>query len=212
MEFARQLATLRKTLGLTQEEMGTRLGVSGNWISLLEGNKKEPGDALMRHLELLQQAVDAGLLEKAQPIKMQPVDCKIPDPEFPPAKFVPVIGWAHAGESAGYEEIPKSWADQVPTECRDPKAFAVRLEGDSMEPTFREGDLLIVMPSKEPYSGCFVVCRFKDDGVVFRRLETAGSVIRLVPLNDRYPVSEHSAEDFSWIYPVWGRWSQLWKR
>ena len=128
------------------------------------------------------------------------------------SRQIPVIGWAHAGEAASYEEIAPSWVDKVPTECRDDKAFAVRLEGDSMERDFKDGDILVVMPQAEPYSGCFVVARFKDDGVVFRRLETAGKRILLVPLNERYEVTSHEEDEFAWIYPVWGRWSQLWKR
>ncbi|MCW1883995.1 hypothetical protein OKA04_04595 [Luteolibacter flavescens] len=130
-------------------------------------------------------------------------------------RLIPVVGWAHAGTAVSYEQLPDSWVAKVPTECRDPKAFGVRLEGDSMESAgrigFTEGDLLVAMPGEEAYSGCFVIARFANDGVTFRRFESTGDVIRLVPLNERYPVTQHTREEFSWIYPVWGRWSQLWK-
>ena len=130
---------------------------------------------------------------------------------------IPVIGWAHAGEAGTYDEIPHSWVEEIPTECRDDKAFGLRLEGDSMESSdgglsFREGDLIVAMPSSRPYSGCFVVAKFMSDGVTFRRLETRGSRIVLAPLNKRYDVTDHAEEEFAWIYPVWGRWTQLWNR
>ncbi|GAA5482079.1 hypothetical protein Hsar01_01294 [Haloferula sargassicola] len=123
-----------------------------------------------------------------------------------------MIGWAHAGEAVAYEELPGDWQNRIPTECRDPKAFAVSLEGDSMAPEFRDGQLLVLMPSEEAYSGCFVVCRFKDDGVLFRRIEFAGEEIVLHPLNPRYDSRSYPREAFAWIYPVWGSWAQLWKR
>ena len=127
-------------------------------------------------------------------------------------RMIPVIGWAHAGQSENYEELPKSWQHKIPTECRDVRAFAVALEGDSMKPEFYEGDKLIIQPSEEVYSGCYAVARFVDDGVVFRRLEMSQGMIRLIPLNERYPVTEHHPAEFSWIYPVWGMWRQIWKK
>jgi len=127
-------------------------------------------------------------------------------------RMVPVVGWAHAGDAENYEELPKSWQNKVPTDCADPKAFGVSLEGYSMEPKFSDGDILIVQPSAEFHSGCYVVARFLNDGVIFRRLEIRGARIILVPLNPQYLASEHTAEEFSWIYPVWARITKLWKK
>ena len=210
MDFGSRLSSLRKKLGITQEDMARRIGLSGNYISLLEADKKTPSDAVLRHIELLERAVDVGLFGG-------PTVVQVPHHGRSETRMIPVIGWAHAGDAASYDELPQSWADKIPTECRDEKAFGVRLEGDSMESgdgglSFREGDLLVAMPSARPYSGCFVVAKFADDGVTFRRLETAGRKIILAPLNKRYDVTEHAEEDFHWIYPVWGRWSQLWNR
>lgn len=125
---------------------------------------------------------------------------------------IPVIGWAHAGDAASYEEIPRAWQNRIATDCADPKAFGVSLEGDSMEPKFSDGDILIVQPSTEIHSGCYVVVRFANDGVLFRRLEMSGSKITLVPLNSQYQTSEHAADEFSWIYPVYMRITRLWRK
>lgn len=133
------------------------------------------------------------------------MDCK-------PCRAIPAVGWAHAGEAASYEEMPFSWRNKIPTDCPDAKAFAVYLEGESMEPKFSDGDILIVQPTVEPHSGCYVVARFADDGVIFRRFEAIGKTIRLVPLNERYPATEHQPHEFSWIYPVWGRVTQIWRK
>jgi SOS-response transcriptional repressor LexA len=222
MEFPIRLTKLRKSLGQTQEEMAARLGVSGNWISLLEGGKKEPGDALMRHVELLERALDSGLFADEIPtkptLKRQPVRSieemlGVETLPAKPSKTIQVIGWAHAGEAENYEELPQSWQDQIPTHCRDRKAFAVRLVGDSMEPLYYEGDLLILMPTKEIYNGCLAVVRLANDGVTFRRIELrgGGETIRLVPLNPRYEHQDLKREEISWAYPLFGMFRQVCK-
>lgn len=135
----------------------------------------------------------------------------------PKHRQVPVIGWAHAGDPVNYEESADKWDHMVPTECRDPRAFAVKIRGESMQPSYLEDDTLIIMPSEEAYSGILVICRFNDTdknnsgGVLFRRMEIEADNVILIPENPRYPVTHHKKKDFEWIYPVWGRWTQLWK-
>jgi SOS-response transcriptional repressor LexA len=127
------------------------------------------------------------------------------------ARRIPVVGWAHAGQAGTYDEISQDWRRFIASDCRDAKAFAVTLEGDSMEPNFKDGDHLVLMPGEEAYSGCLAVCRFVDDGVLFRRLEFMGAQVRLMPLNERYPTTIHERAEFSWIYPVWESRRQIWK-
>ncbi len=124
---------------------------------------------------------------------------------------VPVLGWAHAGAAESYEQLPNDWQDWISTDCRDEKAFGVFLEGDSMEPYYREGDTLILMPSEEIHNGCLAVIRFVNDGVIFRRVETMKDKIRLVPFNKSYEAEDYQAEDISWAYPVYERRTRLWR-
>ncbi len=191
--------TLRNRDGLTRDQLGKQLGVGAKYLGMIERGEKTVDDDSSLGLLFC-------VLENGGASQPDPTDTR------PTTRMIPVVSWAHAGECVAYEELPESWREWVPTECRDKKAMGLVLEGDSMEGRFREGDLLVVMPSEEAYSGCFVVAKFRDDGVVFRRFEKTGSQIRLVPLNERYPIGEHDAEEFAWIWPVWGRWSQLWKR
>ena len=186
--------------------LANALGVSIDW--LLTG--REPG-AANAFLGTMRAAKDIALSEGRTLEEAEEVFDSLTIPKRIPLRRIPVVGWAHAGQAASYDELPKDWQELIPTDCRDSRAFGVTLEGDSMEPSFREGDMLVLMPSEEIYSGCFAVCRFVDDGVVFRRLEFIGDRIQLVPLNARYEPSHHQRSEFNWIYPVWGRWSQLWK-
>lgn len=212
-EFPKRLQALRKGLRLTQSQLAEQMGLSMSYIHQLEAGKRTPSDSVETLVRMFESQLNAGMIgdpvtemHKGTVMREDVAHYKTTH------RMIPVIGWAHAGSAESYEEIPAGWQHRIPTECHDVKAFAVSLEGDSMEPRFQEGDVLIVQPSEVPYSGCFVVAKFMNDGIVFRRLEMQGDRITLVPLNDRYPASTHGVEEFTWIYPVWGRWTQIWKR
>jgi SOS-response transcriptional repressor LexA len=142
-----------------------------------------------------------------EPPAMQPVRDRVRDK----VRMIPVVSWAHAGNAENFEELPEAWQDKVPTECRDRKAFAVRLLGDSMKPDFLEGDLLVLQPSSEIYSGCLAVVRLANDGILFRRVELRGERMHLVPINPQYRVEEFGTGEISWAYPLWGMWRQICK-
>lgn len=192
--------------------MAERMGLSKSYVHQLEVSKRTPSDSVETLVRMLEDQLAAGIIVPGETsASVNQDEARLRGAEKQEFRQIPVIGWAHAGDAASYEEIPQDWQDRVPTECRDPKAFAVRLEGDSMAPRFWEGDVLILQPSETAYSGCFVVAKFDNDGVVFRRIEMSGPRISLVPLNERYDITQHAPEEFSWIYPVWGRWTQIWK-
>ena len=77
--------------------------------------------------------------------------------------------------------------------------FALRIEGDSMEPDFKAGDIIIVDPEVEPTPGEFVVARNGGAQATFKKyrptyIDPMGCQhFELVPLNDDYPVinSDH---------------------
>lgn len=213
MEFSQKFFALRQRLGITQDEMAKRLGISSNYVSLLEKEKKEPSEAIIRHVELIERVENAGMSQG------QGAGITLRDgPSLPaygkkaaPERLIPVIGWAHAGLAENYEEIPEDWQDKVPSTIRDEKAFAVRLEGDSMEPKFSAGDVLILQPSLEPYNGCLAVIKMKSDGFVFRRIERRAEFVRLIPLNPQWGSEDLPLDQITWIFPVWGMWRQILK-
>lgn len=186
--------------------LAAALEVSTDW--LLTGD--EPGPGIKGYLKKLK-AVRNAVVHGSGNLAAAEADFDALMHEGPGIRRIPVLGWAHAGQAKAYEELPREFQDTVPTDCRDPQAFGVVLEGDSMEPSFREGDLLILMPGTRVHSGCLAVIRLADDGVLFRRIQIVGDRYRLLPLNPRYETEEFSQDQISWIYPVWGSWRQLWK-
>lgn len=163
-----------------------------------ETGKNEPSDKFLRQLVKLE--VEAGINES---IKSAAGNQPIPDAAAMQGGKVPVISWAHAGDAECYEELPESWQEHVTADVGDADAFVLQLRGESMEPRYYEGDLLIVSPNRRASNGGLVVCKFAEgDGIIFRQLQVVGTVIRLVPINVRWVPSDHAEEDFEWIYPV----------
>ena len=65
--------------------------------------------------------------------------------------------------------------------------FGLRVSGDSMEPDFPEGLVLIVEPDLDPVPGDYVIAK-NGDAATFKQLIRDGSDWYLKPINPRYPI------------------------
>lgn len=110
---------------------------------------------------------------------------------------VPLINNVAAGYPREFTDLgyPARVADEYvrSPDLSDPDAFAARVVGDSMEPAYHEGDIVIFSPSREVVSGddCFVRLEL-DAETTFKRVyfqtdEDGHQIIRLQPLNSVYP-------------------------
>jgi SOS-response transcriptional repressor LexA len=103
---------------------------------------------------------------------------------------VPLISWVRAGNfSEAIDNMQPGealeWIETtVPIRSH---TFALRVEGDSMEPDFPEGTLLIVEPDMEALPGDFVIAKNGDDAT-FKQLTRDGGELFLKPKNERYPI------------------------
>jgi len=135
--------------------------------------------------------------------------------EFSAGAVVPVVNKAAAGYPHHFTDLdyPASVAEEYIRcpDLHDPKAFAVRVVGDSMEPRYREGDVVVFSPAVTPRAGddCFI--RFADGSqTTFKRYYRDGkNAVRLQPLNDRYPADTHSASQISGLWPAVYRFERL---
>ena len=82
---------------------------------------------------------------------------------------------------ASYEQIPSIAPVNRYT-------FALRVAGDSMEPEFPEGMVLIIEPELDPEPNDYVVARNGGNETTFKQLVKDGGDWYLKPLNPRYPV------------------------
>lgn len=193
-DFLAELDAWQRDAGLRDADVARLLDISKTHISLVRSSKRGVGRKLL------------AALRKARAVAavMEPVVSNAREVPVPGRK-VPLVSWARAGEAVGYEDLCRQLEEWVYTETRDPNAFSVELEGDSMEPRFFAGDRVVVTPNGEPRNGDFVLAKLSDDGVVFKRFHRTGpegSIIRLESLNPNYAPREVPLDQFVFIYPA----------
>jgi phage repressor protein C with HTH and peptisase S24 domain len=121
-------------------------------------------------------------------------------------RLVPVVSFARAGQDGfSYDDLGTHFDELVPTTSTDPNAFALRVEGDSMESKYSPGDILVVNPNEEPRNGDLVVARLQESGgVLFKRYhQVSPERVKLTSYNkDLYPPLEYNRSEFRFIYPI----------
>lgn len=111
---------------------------------------------------------------------------------------VPLISWVQAGHWSDISDQfspgdAESWRET--TARVGAGAFALRIVGDSMEPTIPRGSVVIVDPATEAANGRVVVVRQNGDSeATIKRLVIEGGVRYLKPDNPRYPIMEMRAD------------------
>jgi len=107
-------------------------------------------------------------------------------------RFVPVINKVAAGYPADFNDLdyPAGVADDYVRcpDVHDSNAFAVRVVGDSMEPKFREGDIVIFSPAADVHNGddCFIRFAMPHETTFKRVFFEPANKVRLQPRNENY--------------------------
>jgi phage repressor protein C with HTH and peptisase S24 domain len=130
-------------------------------------------------------------------------------------RAIPVRSWAQAGVGVDFEELPLQWEKRVATDCPDERAFAVEIQGDSMEPKYLQGDLAVLMPSHHPRNNDLVVARLESEGVVFKvftaRDEPSRRICSFTSYNRVFQPIEVGESRIIWNFPVYQIVRQVWR-
>ncbi|MFK8027143.1 MAG: LexA family protein [Gammaproteobacteria bacterium] len=77
--------------------------------------------------------------------------------------------------------------------CASDEPFALRVLGDSMEPEFKDGCIIIIDPAADVKSGKYVIAEI-DGEYIFRQFVQEGEKFFLQPINPGYePVAIESS-------------------
>ena len=107
-------------------------------------------------------------------------------------RLVPVINKIAAGYPSDFDDLdyPVGIADDYVRcpDLHDPQAFAVRVVGDSMEPKFFEGNIVVFSPAAEVHNGddCFVRLATPYETTFKRAFFEPENKVRLQPRNENY--------------------------
>lgn len=85
--------------------------------------------------------------------------------------------------------IPIAAAEEAESSaCSGAEVFALMVLGDSMEPEFNEGEIIIIEPEGLVTDGSYVLAQL-DGEWIFRQLAKVGMCWELRPLNPAYPAA-----------------------
>jgi phage repressor protein C with HTH and peptisase S24 domain len=119
-------------------------------------------------------------------------------------KNVPLIGFAQAGTAGFFDDAGypggSGWDDIPFPDIGDPHAYALEISGDSMEPVYRDGDIVVVSPQVPIRRGDRVIVKTREGEVMAKILRRKTSQkYELKSLNPEHPDRWLSAEDVEWI-------------
>jgi len=139
---------------------------------------------------IIHQKTDAAELEDI--ISQDDFESTDHDKSLKPGQLVPVINKILAGYPVDFDDLgyPVGFADDYVRcpDLHDPNVFAVRVVGDSMEPKFFEGDIVVFSPGTEIQNGddCFVRLTMPHETTFKRVFFDNDEKLRLQPRNDKY--------------------------
>jgi phage repressor protein C with HTH and peptisase S24 domain len=124
-----------------------------------------------------------------------------------PITNVPLIGLAQAGFGAYFDDggfpAGKGWEEIAFPQITDEHTYALEISGDSMKPTYRAGDIIVVSPAAQVRRGDRVVVKTKDGEVMVKELKRKNSKnIELKSLNSEHRDRTVPMSDVLWIARV----------
>ena len=120
---------------------------------------------------------------------------------------IPLVGQAQAGKNGYFDDAGyptgAGW-DEIPFPgLGDPHAYALEINGDSMEPVYRDGDIIIVAPQANIRRGDRVVVKTKGGEVMVKQLRRRSArAIEVLSLNPTHDDRTLLVEDVEWVARV----------
>jgi phage repressor protein C with HTH and peptisase S24 domain len=119
-------------------------------------------------------------------------------------RALPLIGLTQAGAGGFFDDggfpVGQGW-DQIRfPRVADENAYALEVTGDSMQPLYRDGDILIVSPNSAPRKGDRVVLRTTDGEVMAKILvRRTAKTVELASFNPTHPNLSFPVDRIDWM-------------
>ena len=175
--FSDRLKELRQARGITQKQLADWSGLGRSQISNYENGLRTP--------DYETQEILADFFNVRLDYLMD---------RDTPNTVIPVLGKVVAGipldaieDIIDYEEIPLSMA-------KSGEFFGLQIKGDSMEPKFSEGDVVIVRKQDDVDSGSIAIMLVNGNEATIKRVKKFEGGINLVPTNPAYDVLTYTNE------------------
>jgi len=132
---------------------------------------------------------------------------QLPDGAFPPQSgSIPLLGFAQAGAGGFFDDggfpAGQGWdvVEFPASPSRKAGVYALEVQGDSMMPLYRDGDVLIVEPGAQVRRGDRVVVKTREGEVMAKVLmRQTARTIELTSLNPEHPNRSFEMAEIDWI-------------
>ncbi|MGF0537471.1 S24 family peptidase [Agrobacterium sp. ES01] len=131
----------------------------------------------------------------------------VPGGAFPPQPgSIPLLGFAQAGAGGFFDDggfpAGQGWdlVEFPASPERKVGVYALEVQGDSMLPLYRDGDVLIVEPAAQVRRGDRVVVKTTGGEVMAKILSRqTAKAIELTSLNPEHPLRHFELSDVEWV-------------
>ena len=128
-------------------------------------------------------------------------------PRSAAVRRIPLIGLAQAGGEGYFDDggypVGGGWDEIGLPDIGDPHAYALEISGESMEPVFRDGDVVIVSPGAPVRRGDRVVVRTQKGEVMAKELKRQSARrIDLRSLNPAHPDYAFDLAEITWMHRI----------
>lgn len=186
--FGNVLKNLRESIGMNQEELSEKFGISKSTIGMYETNKREPNFELLKEFAKFFNVSTDYLLEQIKKDDLANFDII----------QIPLLGKIQAGvptemflDIIDYIDIPADMARG------NKELFALKTKGKSMEPNFIEGDILIFEKTEDCENGQFCAVAVNGDDATFKKVTKTDAGIMLQPLNPDFETKFYTNEQIA---------------
>lgn len=181
-----QSTTFRITNGETKSPSGATVQKYANYFGISEAD--------LRFKDLSEASKTQGDGDNFKMVKQESV------------RYVPLLNFVQAGEFCEYHD------DAISNEFRPifgegygENVYWVELEGDSMEPDFKSGELVLIDPDMQPNPADYVVAlKAGEKKVTFKMWRPRGfdektgeEYSQLIPSNENYPIIDSRFTPFT---------------
>ena len=176
---------LRHINQISQQKLANSIGVSRSTIAMWElGNSEPDNENLTKLANFFNVSVDYLLGQN--------------DYSFPNSTggtWVPVLGRVAAGIPIEAIEDVEDYEEISPDMAKTGEFFALKIQGDSMEPKISNGDVVIVKQQPDCDNGDIAVVLVNGDEATVKRIKKSPEGIMLIPNNTSYEPMFYSNDD-----------------
>ena len=179
-----RIRILRSGRALTQQAVAEALGVSRSAVAMWEKDEREPNLETLTQLAKLLNVPLSALVEREEapmPENLRPVR----------TRRIPLLGAIAAGEPIFCEEEYETYVDVGGSVRAD---FALEVQGESMEPVYKDGDVVYIRRQDDVLDG--QVAAVAVDGLAtLKRVYHLPIGVQLMPINPAFAPMLFTAEN-----------------